>query len=187
MRQVPLLNFRVAIHPVFAEELMFRVPEDSFSSEVIEDAGDAVAEIFGGHAEFCGGALDPGQTGFEPRVLDSHASPWFEADGLAGREGDFAEDLEAEELAAFFFMASIAAFLTFHEPDFGDKSAGERFVAFESVINEAGEVPDRECAADESFGHEGAQSEAAGVVFHPAGLEGGILAIVAEDEESRAF
>ena len=35
------------------------------------------------------------------------------------------------------------------------------------------------------FGHEGAQPKTAGVVLHPSGLEGGILPVVAEDQETR--
>ena len=35
------------------------------------------------------------------------------------------------------------------------------------------------------LGHQRAQPEAAGVVLHPAGLEGGVLPVVAEDEQPR--
>ena len=81
-------------------------------------------------------------------------------------------------------MAAAAAFLALHLPDFGHQRARERLVVFELVVDKACQVAYRESPLLQTVGHQCAQAEAAGVVFHPAGLESGLLAVVAEDQQA---
>ena len=130
-------------------------------------------------------ALNPRQTGVEALVLHAHAAPGLQADRLTRRHRDFTKHLDPQELASFLLVPASAAFATLNLPHLGHERARQGFVAFEQVVDVSRQVADGGRSILEAVGHQRAQTEAARVILHPPGLECGVLAVVAEDEQAR--
>ena len=81
-RQIALLDLAVALHPVLGEDLVFGVVQGALAPQVVEDAGDTLAQATRGDAERMGTLLNPGQGGVEPFVLDLHPSPGLQPERL---------------------------------------------------------------------------------------------------------
>jgi hypothetical protein len=185
--KVALLDFEIPIHPVFGENFAFRVMQYPLASQIIEKACDTVAEILGRHAEGMGIFLNPGQRGVKAFIIHLHPSPWFETNGLPGGKRDFPQHLNAEKFPSFLFVATASAFSTDHLPHLGNKGTGKRLVPFQNLIEVHGQIADGNRTVFETLGHEGAQAETTGMILHPACLEGGILPVVAENQETWPF
>ena len=180
------------------EDLVLGVVERALAPQVVEHARDAFAQAFRRDAEGVGVVLDPRQGGVEALVLHLHPSPGFEAERLPGRERDLAQHLEAQVLAALLGVASAAAspaataaftaaaFAPGHLPDLRDQGARERLVRVQQVVQPSGEVADRARILPDPFRHQRPQPETARVILHPAGLERGVLAVVAEHQQAAA-
>ena len=183
-RQVALLDLPVALHPVLREDLVLGIVEDALSPQVVEHAGNPLAEPFRGDAEPVRVVLNPGQGGIEALVLDLHPAPGLEAERLPGRERHLAQHLEAKVLAALLGVTPAGALAAGDLPDLGEQRPGERLVRFQPIVEPRHEVAHRAWTWPDAFRHQRPQPEAAGVVLHPARLERGVLAVVAEDEQA---
>ena len=57
--EVALLNLAIAFHPVLGEDLVLRVVQGTAPAQIVQHAGDAFAQAFGGDAERVGVFLNP--------------------------------------------------------------------------------------------------------------------------------
>ena len=57
--EVALLNLAVAFHPILGEDLVLRVVQGTAPAQIVQHAGDAFAQAFGGDAERVGVFLNP--------------------------------------------------------------------------------------------------------------------------------
>ena len=65
--------------------------------------------------------LNPWQRRVQPVVLHLHPTPRLQAKGLAGGQGDLAQDLEPQVLAPLLLMSSTATFAAGNGPDLGEQ------------------------------------------------------------------
>ena len=186
-RQIALLDFPVALHPVLREDLVLGIVQDALSAQVVEHPGNPFAETLRGDAELVRVVLNPGQGGIEALVLDLHPAPGLEAERLPGRERHLAQHLEAKVLAALLGVTSPRALSASNLPDLGEQCSGERLVGFQSIVEPRHEVAHRAGTWLDALRHQRPQPESAGVILHPARLERGVLAVVAEDQQAAAF
>ena len=182
--KVALLNFPVAVHPVLCEHLVHGVVEGALAAQVVQDTGDAFTQLVGREAKLVGVALNPRVRRSQAVVLDLHAAPRLQAVRLARGKRDLSQHLYAQVLLALLSVTAAGAFASGDLPDLGNQRAGEGFVLLHAVVQAGCQVADGRGAVREPFAHERAQTKAAGVVLHPAGLERGVLAVVAEDEQA---
>ena len=95
--------------------------------------------------------------------------------------------MDSEELSTFLLVAAPAAFPTDDLPDLGHEGSGERLILLQDLVEMHRQIADGKGTTLQTLGHESAQTETAGVVLHPPGLEGGILPVVTENQETRAL
>ncbi len=69
-------------------------------------------------------------------------------------------------------------------PDLGDESAREFIIPVEKIVEEGGQVADRDRSLLDATRHERAQTVAACVVLHPTGLKRRFLPVVGKDEQA---
>ncbi len=155
------------------------------AAQIVEHARHALPQVLGRDAELVGAFLYPGQGGVQAGVLHLHPAPGFEAERLPRRQGDLAQHLEPKVLAAFLLVAPPCVLAARHLPHFRDQRPRERLVALQPIVEMRDEIADGPRAVPDALRHEGAQPEAARVVLHPAGLERGVLPIVAEHQQPR--
>ena len=108
IRQIPLLNLPIAVHPVFGEDLVLGVVQRAPAAQVVEHARNTFTQALRGDGQRVRVFLDPGQGGVETLVLHLHPAPGFEAQRLPRRQGDLAQHLEAKVLAAFLLVPPAA-------------------------------------------------------------------------------
>ena len=185
IRQIALLDLRVAVLPVLREELVLGVVERAPPAQIVEHARHALPQVLRRDAEIVGALLYPGQGGIQAGVLHLHPAPGLEAQRLPRREGNLAQHLEPKVLAAFLRVAPAGVLAARHLPDFRNQRPRQRLVALQPIVEMRDEIADGLRAVPDALRHEGAQPEAARVVLHPAGLERGILPVVAEHQQPR--
>jgi len=120
-------------------------------------------------------------------VVDVEATPRFQTDALPNSKGEFPQDLDAEKLFAFGIVLNPFGFFAVGSPDFGQEGTADVVVLIEKGIEMGGEIPDGEGSLANLFVHEAAETEATGMILHPSGLEGGILAVVGKDQQAFAL
>jgi hypothetical protein len=182
--QVSLLDFQIAIHPVVSKNLPFRIKKNALAAQIIEKTGNAIAKILGRHAKSMGIFLDPRQCRVESFIVHLHPSPGLKADGLPRGKRHFPKHLNPEKFTALLFVAAAAAFAADNLPDFGNKSAREGFILFQDFVKMHGQIANGHGPAFEAVSHQGAQTEASGVILHPSCLKGRILTVVAEYQQT---
>ena len=185
IRQIALLNLRVAVLPVLREELVLGVVERAPAAQIVEHARHALPQVLRRDAEIVGALLHPGQGGIQAGVLHLHPAPGLEAQRLPRRQGNLAQYLEPKVLAAFLRVAPAGMLAAGNLPDFRNQRPRQRLVALQPIVEMRDEIADGLRAVPDALRHEGAQPEAARVVLHPAGLERGILPVVAEAQKPR--
>ncbi len=74
-----------------------------------------------------------------------------------------------------------------HLPHLGQKCARQFAVLVEQLVEPIHHVADGCTAGFDPLGDQRPQSETSGVITHPAGLEGGVLTVIGEDQQPRAF
>ena len=83
--QVALLDLPVSLPPVLGEDLVFGVVQGASSPQVIEHAGDAVAEALRRDGQGVGPFLDPGQGRLKTLVVQPSSVPTVPGPAPAGR------------------------------------------------------------------------------------------------------
>ena len=182
--KVALLNFPVAVHPVFGEDLVHGVEEGALAAQIVQDAGDAFAQLVGRDAQLVGVAANPRVRRAQAVVLHLHPAPRLQAVRLARGKGDLAQHLHAQVLPALLHVTDSGAVARGGLPDFRDQRPREGPVLVQSVVQAGRKVADGHRVGLQRLAHQCAEAEAACVVLHPAGLERGVLPVVAEDEKA---
>ena len=86
--------------------------------------------------------LYPGQGGVETVVLHLHPAPGFQAQRLSRREGDLAQHLEPQVLAAFLLVTPARVLAAGHLPDLRNQRPRERLVALQPIVEVRDEIAD---------------------------------------------
>ena len=84
-------------------------------------------------------------------------------------------------------MSAPSPLLPNHLPDLWNESPREGLVFVQDVVEMVGQVADGNHAFLHSLGHQCAQTESPSMILHPTGLEGGVLTVVAKDEQPRTL
>lgn len=155
------------------------------TAQIVEHARHALPQVLRRDAEIVGALLYPGQGGIQAGVIHLHPAPGLQAQRLPRREGSLAQHLEPKVLAAFLRVAPARMLAAGHLPDFRNQRPRQRLVALQQIVEMRDEIADGLRVVPDALRHEGAQPEAARVVLHPAGLERGILPVVAEAQQPR--
>ena len=184
---IALLHLQVAGEPVLRERPVLPVVEDLLAAHVVERRRDALPHGLRRQPEPVRPVPNPWQRGVQPGVVDLHPAPRLETQRLPGGLRDLLQHLHPQELQALVAVAATGRLRAGHHPHLGDQRARERLALLQGVVQVPGQVADRPAAAAaEAVRHQRPQPEPACVVLHPAGLEGGVLAVVAEHEQARA-
>ena len=181
--KIALLDLEVAGEAVPGEGQILRVVEDLLPANVVECRGDPLAHGFRRQPEPVCVVLDPRQRSVQVGVVDLHSPPGFQPQGLPGGLRDLAQHLHAQELPPLVAVALAGCLPARHYPNLRDQRARECLVLLQSGVEEPGQIAYRPVPAAQSVRHQRPQAKPACVVLHPSGLEGGILAVVAEHEQ----
>ncbi|MGD9512255.1 MAG: hypothetical protein AB7X49_27325, partial [Geminicoccaceae bacterium] len=154
---------------------------------LIEDGADSIRQALWVEIEARGPVAYERQLRVEADVVDADASPRLETQALPRCGGKLPQHGDAQEPTALACVLEADRLFAGHSPYLGDQASRHLIVGIQRAIQIGDQIADRHRAAPDPLCHQRAQPEAPGVIRHPPGLEGSILAVVGKDQEPPAF